>query len=225
MKSSGEPSVRVQAKVCGLTRPDEAEACAALGADAIGLVFYAKSPRNVTLSEACSIAAAVPLETRLVGVFVNPEYDDLMRKAQQCGLWGVQLHGQEPRELVSRIAVSGIHVIKTLFGRGEPALDAASSYQPSAFLVESGGGLLPGGNALAWDWSGARRVSDRFPTILAGGLSEKNVALAAAGSRADAVDVSSGVETRPGRKDLRRVEAFLKAVRQMAPGYAPRRIF
>ncbi len=215
----------LQVKICGLTRPQEALACAMLGADAIGLIFYRKSPRFLSLPEAKTITAALPTRTRRVGVFVNHDYDAIMRHAEGCGLWGVQLHGQEPPDLVRRLADTGLTVIKALFRNGKPSLGEAAAYDPSAFLIESGVGPLPGGNAKAWDWSDARSIAQHTPVVLAGGLSDLNVLRAAESAQADAVDVSSGVENRPGRKNMDRVVAFLETVSRFVPPYSPRTIF
>lgn len=215
----------VQVKICGLTRPRDAVRCAALGADAIGLIFYRKSPRYVSIREARAIADGLSGQSRLIGVFVNPDYDTVMKTVESCSLWGVQLHGQEPPGLIPRLRKTGLTVIKALFRNGTPSLSAAADYDPSAFLIESGVGALPGGNARAWDWSDARTVSDQYPVVLAGGLSEINAVGAAKGARADAVDVSSGVEERPGRKNLDQVATFLETMSRFTPSYQPRRIF
>lgn len=225
MNDPPSTALGIQVKICGLTRPQEALECTTLGADAIGLVFYRKSPRYVSLAEAKAISSALPPGTRLVGVFVNHEFDAVMERVEGSGLWGAQLHGQESPETVARLKDAGVAVIKTLFRSGSPALSTADDYDPTAFLIESGIGPLPGGNARSWDWSDARFVSDRYPVLLAGGLSELNVIRAAEGARADAVDVSSGVESRPGRKDMDRVVAFMESVARFKPAYEPRRIF
>ncbi|MGD8252191.1 MAG: phosphoribosylanthranilate isomerase [Desulfobacterales bacterium] len=215
----------LQVKICGLTRPQEALACAMLGVDAIGLIFYRKSPRFISIPEARTIAAALPHRARLVGVFVNHDYDAIMRHAEGCGLWGAQLHGQESPDLVNRLRDAGLTVIKALFRNGKPSLAEAAAYDPAAFLIESGVGPLPGGNAKAWDWSDARAIARQTPVVLAGGLSDLNVLRAAESARADAVDVSSGVEDRPGRKNMDRVVAFLETVSRFVPSYIPKTVF
>jgi phosphoribosylanthranilate isomerase len=223
--SPAPPTAPIPVKVCGLTRPEEALGCVRLGAAAIGLVFYPRSPRCVSTDQARAIARRLPPETRLVGVFVNPDYETVMERVATAGLWGVQLHGQEAPELVARVKATGTAVFKALFRHGDPSMEAADRYDPTAFLVESGTGPLPGGNAESWGWAEARALSERRPVLLAGGLSPENVVDAAAGARADAVDVSSGVEERPGRKDLDRVACFMEAVGRIRPAYTPRRVF
>ena len=201
-----------QVKVCGLTRVKNALECIALGADAIGCVFYPKSPRHVTDNEARDICRAVSSSAVRVGVFVNESFSLIMKKVQRCLLDAVQLHGQESPELVSRLRKENLKVIKTLFLSSKPTFENAKDYEPSAFLVECGGGALPGGNAVSWNWEKAKRLGGNYPVILAGGLSPEDVSDAVKQSTPDAVDVSSGVELSPGLKDTGRVEAFIQAV-------------
>lgn len=200
-------------KICGLTRVEEALMCAQLGASAIGCVFYPKSPRNISEERARDICSALPAGICPVGVFVNESFAGIMQRVERCGLKAVQLHGREPPDLVVRLRRTGLIVIKAVFEGGAPAIDSAGLYEASACLVECAGGVLPGGNAMAWDWSAARRMSDSLPFILAGGLNPANVSEAIRAACPDAVDVSSGVETEPGRKDLEKVRRFIEAVR------------
>ncbi len=215
----------VQIKICGLTSVDEALACAGLGADAIGLVFYYKSPRNLDDELAGEICSALGDEVTKVGVFVDRDYEWMMRKVHYCGLDAVQLHGQESPEIVSRILKEGVRVIKGLFIHREPRLFSAKNYPAGGFLVECGGGKLPGGNAMEWDWGMARDFGLKHPLVLAGGLDPENVNAAITAAAPDAVDVSSGVEFEPGRKDLAKVERFIKAARSCRIERKTRRIF
>ena len=201
-----------QVKVCGLTNQDEAAGCVSLGADAIGCVFFSKSPRNVSLSQAKKIVRALPSHVKAVGVFVNETFSSIMQRVERCHFNAVQLHGQEPPELVSRLLEENLHVIKALFIDGKPSLQDVSSYQASAFLVECGLGRLPGGNALEWNWEQAKSFGEKHPLIIAGGLTPENVCYAVEASAPHAVDVSSGVESVPGRKDPGKVGAFMSAV-------------
>jgi len=212
----------VQVKVCGLTRADEAVACAQAGVHAVGCVFYAKSPRCVTAAAARAIRRALPPEVSCVGVFVDEPFEGVMATASQAGLTAVQLHGNEPPVVVERLRREGLFVIKALFADRAPGLDAALNYSASAYLVECGRGVLPGGNAHAWEWGRAAALGERHPLILAGGLTPENAAQALRAALPDAVDVSSGVEAGPGRKDIRKVEQFIAAV---ATAGARRRIF
>lgn len=200
-----------QVKICGITKIDDALECAKLGADAIGCVFYPKSPRHLTDNEARAICLAVPKQVQTVGVFVNETYSSIMQRVQHCRLSAVQLHGQESPNLISRLRKEKLTIIKTLFVNGTPAFKEASNYHASAFLLECGQGKLPGGNALKWNWAMAKNFGNNYPLIIAGGLSPNNISYAIDISKPHAVDVSSGVEKKPGIKDLVKVAAFIDA--------------
>ncbi len=216
---------RPQIKVCGLTSIEEALACALLGANAIGCVFYPKSPRNVTEQQAKDISTVLYPDVKTVGVFVNETFSNIMQKVERCHLQAVQLHGQEPPRLLNHLRSENLVVIKALFLNGDPSLKDAPNYNASAFLVECGKGPLPGGNALSWNWGEAKGFGKKYPFILAGGLAADNVANALAASLPDAVDVSSGVEAVPGRKDFRKINSFMDAVFRCHLKRKMRRIF
>ncbi len=215
----------IQVKICGLTAPEMAVRCAEMGADAVGLVFFPKSPRHVSDAAARSICAALPEQVHKVGVFVDESEAVVLGKARYCGLTAVQLHGRETPETVRRLRAEGLVVLKGLFASREPTLAAADDYDPTAFLLECGKGVLPGGNAAVWDWSGARDFGRQYPLVLAGGLSPENVAEAIAAAEPDAVDVSSGVETAPGVKDPDKMEAFIGAVKGAVEKRVARGVF
>ncbi|MGD8449670.1 MAG: phosphoribosylanthranilate isomerase [Desulfobacterales bacterium] len=201
-----------QVKICGLTRVEQALQCADLGADAIGFVFYPKSPRHLTDDRAGKICSALTDRVKTVGVFVNESFSNIMKHVECCGLSTVQLHGQESPELVRRLCNENLQVIKALFIDGNPSLKDAKNYQASAFLVECAQGKLPGGNALEWNWDRAKNFGEKHPLIIAGGLSPENVSHAIKVSSPHAVDVSSGVESNPGDKDIGKVALFLNTV-------------
>lgn len=222
---SSETMASPQIKVCGLTTSREARACVAAGARAIGFVAYPKSPRFIDAQAMRRIADDLPPAVCTVGVFVNETFERIMRTVAAGGLKAVQLHGRESPDLVTALAAEGVLVIKALFANGRPPFEAARHYSAAAtFLVEAAGGPLPGGNAMDWRWAEARRVSTRRPVVLAGGLTPENVREAIEAARPDGVDVSSGVELRPGRKDPAKVAAFCRAVAACRyPG--PRTVF
>ncbi len=201
-----------QVKICGLTRVEQALQCVALGADAIGCVFYPKSPRHLTNDRSREICSAVTDHVKTVGVFVNESFSSIMNHVERCHLSTVQLHGQESPETVRRLRNQNLQVIKALFIDGNPSLKDAENYPASAFLVECGQGKLPGGNALQWNWDQAKSFGEKHPLIIAGGLSPENVAHAIKLSSPHAVDVSSGVESSPGHKDIDKVSLFIDAV-------------
>lgn len=207
----------LQVKICGLTRPDEAAACARLGADAIGLVFYPKSPRHVSDDQVRAVVAALPSSVAAVGVFVDADLETIMARVSGCGLSMVQLHGRETPALTERLKAEGVGVIKALFVGGQPDLNAGRDYNNvDGFLVECAKGPLPGGNAMTWDWAAAREFGRQHPLVLAGGLNPENVATAIRAARPAAIDLSSGVEASPGRKDPDKVARLLEAVNRIA---------
>jgi phosphoribosylanthranilate isomerase len=206
----------VQVKICGLTRVEEAIACARAGVAAIGCVFYSGSPRNVNTAIAAQIRGALPPEIACVGVFVDESFKNVMRILDRTGFTAVQLHGNEAPELVGRLRREGLFVIKTLFAAKSPGWEAAADLPASAFLAECGLGRLPGGNAQAWDWGQVGFLARRHPLILAGGLTPDNAAQAVRAAAPDAIDVSSGVEASPGRKDPSKVKQLIAAVSSAA---------
>jgi phosphoribosylanthranilate isomerase len=214
-----------QVKVCGLTRVNEALASVELGVHVIGCVFYPPSPRHVTTEQAREIFLSLPSTVCSVGVFVNESFTMILDRINRCGLKAVQLHGRESPELVVELKKQGVVVIKALFANGRPPLTLAGSFGASAYLVECAGGPLPGGNALAWKWSTAAGISANHPVILAGGLNPDNVAQAIQEALPDAIDVSSGVESSPGRKDMDKIKRLLEAVASTNCSRKPRRIF
>jgi indole-3-glycerol phosphate synthase/phosphoribosylanthranilate isomerase/anthranilate synthase/indole-3-glycerol phosphate synthase/phosphoribosylanthranilate isomerase len=207
---------RVAVKICGITTVEDGLLAAHAGADAIGLVLWPDSPRAVDVRSARAIADALPPLVHRVGVFVNPTRAEVERAVVEIGLDVVQLHGDETPQLCRDLKV---RVLKAV--RVGPGFDAAEALR---FENAAGGILLdtradakdalPGGTGRAFDWSLARKVraGARY-LVLAGGLTPENVERAVAAVEPDAVDVSSGVESSPGRKDPARVRAFVRAVR------------
>lgn len=214
-----------QTKICGLTEVEKALACAELGVDAIGLVFYPESPRHVSEETAKDIAGALPETTTAVGVFVDESFEKMMGIVNRCGLGAVQLAGRESPDMVDLFVRDGIPVYKGLFYSRKPDFEAADSFNATAFIVEGGRGKMPGGNAEEWDWSAAGKIRERHPVILAGGLNPDTIAQAITQAKPDAVDVSSGVEAAPGQKEISKVKAFLEALSRADYAYPKRRIF
>lgn len=201
----------VRSKICGITRVEDALAAAEAGADAIGLVFYAKSPRAVSVQQARAIIAALPPFVTSVGLFVDASRCELGEILDAVPLDLLQFHGDEtPAECDSY----GRPYIKAL--RVKPGDDIAAQVA----LYESARGVLldtyvpgiPGGTGEAFDWS-LVPADLRKPLILAGGLTTANVAQAIAQVRPFAVDISGGVESAKGIKDAAKIQAFMAAVR------------
>ncbi|MDD5706302.1 MAG: phosphoribosylanthranilate isomerase [Kiritimatiellae bacterium] len=205
----------VEIKICGLTTPAQATACAAAGADAIGIVFYRRSPRCVTPTAARAIVAALPAGFPVAGVFAHAPLAEIVATAAAAGIRIVQLHTMPENPLdYESLARSGLRVVQTLSCPCDELRATAAALPPRlAVLVECGRGPLPGGNGARWDWSGAAVLRGARPFAIAGGLDPANVAEALRASGADAVDASSSVECAPGIKDLARVRDFIAAVR------------
>ena len=205
----------IAVKVCGLRRPAEVEAAALGGAAYVGLMFFPSSPRALTPDEAAVLARSAPPGPALVGVFVDPDDDWLDAVLAKVPLDMVQLHGKESPERTAAVrARTGLRVMKALPVAGPSDLDAALAYADAAdlFLFDAKapkGAPLPGGNGSAFDWRLLRGRAFARPWLLAGGLSTDNLEAAAALTGAAAVDVSSGIESAPGSKDIARLRAFL----------------
>lgn len=200
-------------KVCGITSPEDALVAAEAGADAIGLVFWARSPRAVTVEAARRIGEALPPFVARVGVFVDATRDEMARAADAAGLDLLQLHGSEPPEQLAELPRRALKAVRV----GESfSPEDALRYEGRAagILLDTAGAAAPGGTGRAFDWSLARGVrrGARF-LMVAGGLGPDNVGAAIEAVRPDGVDASSGLESAPGRKDRARVRAFVEAVR------------
>ena len=206
-------------KICGLTTPDQALAAAAAGANYIGLVFFARSPRNLTLVQACDVALAVPPGVAKVALTVDADDAALMAILAAVPVDMLQLHGHESPARVAEVrARFGLPVMKAVGVATEADLPALDSYARVAdqVLVDAKpapGADLPGGNGLSFDWRLIARRRWPCPWMLAGGLRPDNVAEAIRLTGARQVDVSSGVESAPGVKDTEAVAAFIAAAR------------
>lgn len=203
--------MRVRSKICGITRVEDALAAVEAGADAIGLVFYAKSPRAVSVEQAAEIVQALPPFVTSVGLFVNMPREQVLAVLQQVPLDLLQFHGDEsPAECEGY----GRPYIKAL--RVRPGEDLAAAMAPYAgargILLDTFVEGVPGGTGAAFDWSLVPQGVAR-PIILAGGLEAYNVAAAIRQVRPYAVDVSGGVEASKGIKDAGKIRAFVKSVR------------
>jgi len=201
--------MRTRVKICGVTRIEDAIAAARLGADAIGLVFYASSPRCVSPEAAAQIVAALPPFVTAVGLFVDADPGEIRAIVQKAQLDLVQYHGEESPETCASI---GLPYIKAIRMRpGTDVCAAANRYREArAILLDAYHADLRGGTGTEFDWDAVPR-NVALPLILAGGLTPDNVTRAIAQIRPYAVDVSSGVEQTKGIKDAQRMEAFINA--------------
>lgn len=201
----------VKVKICGITNVADALAAAGAGADLVGLMFYEKSPRHVSIQSAAEIARQLPPSIVKVGVFVNPQEDLVLRAIGDCGLGLLQFHGDEAPEFCTRF---GLMSMKAFRIRDAESLRALPEYKTDAWLLDAYAPDKPGGTGEKFNWDLAVEAS-KFgrPIFLAGGLTAENVAQAVRRVRPYGVDVSSGVEASPGRKDQGKVAAFIKAAK------------
>jgi phosphoribosylanthranilate isomerase len=194
-------------KICGITHIDDALHAADCGADALGFIFYQKSPRCLTPEAAQEIIGALPPFITVVGLFVNEVPERVRRVADFCGLDVLQLHGEE---LPGDCFYPPRRVVKALRVRDETSLAGMADFAVSAFLLDAWAADSYGGTGHTFNWDLAAGAARRHRVILAGGLTPGNVAEAVAAVGPYAVDVSSGVETAPGKKDPGKVEAFIR---------------
>lgn len=209
---------RVTAKICGLSTPETLDAAIAGGASHVGFVFFAPSPRNLTVDVAQGLANRVPDHVGKVGVFVDPDDALLDAAITAAGLDAVQLHKTAP-ERAAAIRTRGIAVWAAVAIKVQADLNAALNYRQAADKIlydakTPDEAALPGGMGLRFDWSLLDGFRHPMDWALSGGLTPNNVIEAARRTRASLVDVSSGVESVPGVKDMDKIAAFLKAVAQ-----------
>ncbi len=207
---------RLLVKICGITKPEDAACAIEAGADALGFVFWYMSPRKVDPARAAAIARDLPRSVLRIGVFVDTPREEMARIADEVGLDMLQLHGDEAPEILAgmpRRVIKAVRVDKRF------SHDEALRYVDKAagILVDTrlpGETQLPGGTGVPFDWSLVAGLARRVPFLmLAGGLGPDNVAQAIRAVRPHAVDVSSGVEGLPGRKDPLKIRAFVAAAR------------
>ncbi|HLA78875.1 MAG TPA: bifunctional indole-3-glycerol-phosphate synthase TrpC/phosphoribosylanthranilate isomerase TrpF [Vicinamibacteria bacterium] len=205
---------RVAVKICGITSVEDGLAAVRAGADAVGFVFWPSSPRVVDAATARRISQSLPPFVSRVGVFVDASREQMASVADEVGLDLVQLHGSESPAQVAAAPRRGIKALRV--GQDFDSTQAARfEEQASAILVDAESGIAPGGTGQRFDWSRARALRSQVShLILAGGLDAENVAEAIATVRPDGVDVSSGVESSPGKKDAAKMRAFVEAVRK-----------
>ncbi|WP_374942250.1 phosphoribosylanthranilate isomerase [Sphingomonas sp.] len=203
-------------KICGLSAPETLDAALRGGASHVGLVFFAASPRNVDYDRAAELAARVPAHVRRVGVFVDPADEVLERASAHIDV--VQLHATAPSRAATIRAKLAREVWAAVAVRTRADLDLARSYTDAADRIlydakTPEGAALPGGMGVRFDWALLDGFRHPLPWVLSGGLDPSNVAEAIRRTGAPLVDVSSGVESAPGVKDVDKIAAFLKAAR------------
>ncbi len=208
----------VRVKVCGITNLDDALLAADAGADALGFIFVEGTPRYVAPARAAEIIAALPPFVCPVGVFWDHPPLHVQAVARECGLAAVQLHGAEPPEAVT---ASSLPVVKTVKVGGPADLRLLDRYTPAAFLLDSHARWSEGEPRIPISWTLARVAAARARVILSAGLTAETVAEAIRVARPFAVDVNSGVEAAPGKKDADKVRRFVRAARAAGADLGP----
>jgi phosphoribosylanthranilate isomerase len=204
-------------KFCGITTLDDAERAVSAGAWAIGLIFWPRSPRRCELGAAVEIASALKRRAEVAGVFVNAALDYAADIADGVGLTMLQFHGDEgPAYCAEAARRTGCRVIKAARVRSRADVQALAPFHTDFHLLDSYIAGVPGGTGETFSWEIARAHRGPVPVILSGGLTPDNVADAIAAVHPYAVDVASGVEASPGRKDPDKLVAFAEAVRAEA---------
>jgi phosphoribosylanthranilate isomerase len=227
--TSGVGRGQTRVKICGFTNLADAQVALAAGADLLGFIFHEKSSRHIDPGSVASIASVLkssastlhpPPSTPLpllVGVFVNPSFEEVTRTLDSCGLDLAQLHGEEDPELLARLAGRAFKALRPRTIEEAEALAARfGSLGPTSgpdLLVDAYHPDVRGGAGQAGDWSLAARLAQRHRLLLAGGLTPKNVAEAISRVRPWGVDVASGVESAPGRKDHVKLREFIAAAK------------
>jgi len=200
----------VKVKICGITNLEDAVAAVKWGADALGFVF-ATSPRQMTVDKVATIVAGLPPFVCKVGVFADSELEEVKETMMACSLNLAQLHGSEGPDYCQALFPK---VIKSFRVENESVLELIPRYEASAYLLDSYHSTLKGGTGQSFDWEIAKKATRCGPVILSGGLSSVNVGQAVNRVKPYAVDVSSGVESEPGKKDHEKLRTFLKVAKR-----------
>jgi phosphoribosylanthranilate isomerase len=198
-------------KICGITDSTDALAAVGAGADALGFIFCEQSPRDMTVPAVAEISRQLPRFTIRVGVFVNAPEDLVFRAIAKCGLSLLQFHGDEPPEYCTRF---GLMSMKAFRIRSAETLEELPKYRTDAWLLDAYSPGIRGGTGERFNWDLAVRAREfGRPVFLAGGLTPENVAEAVRKVQPFGVDVSSGVEAAPGKKDHAKMRDFIRAVK------------
>lgn len=222
MKSLGLlVKMSISVKICGLSQNESVDMAVEYGAKYIGFVFYSPSPRSLSLEQAKQLICRVPKHVKKVGLFVDPINSEIESVLNIANLDLIQLHGGEiPSRVLEIKQLSGLPILKAIKLAKQGDLELATNYFDvadhllfDAKAPASLSGALPGGNAISFDWKLLRDAEIPLPWMLAGGLIAENIEEAVKSSGANTLDVSSGVETVPGIKNLNLIKKFLKTAK------------
>lgn len=211
----------IQIKICGITNMEDAQCAAANSAAAVGFIFYAPSLRYIQPRKARVIIDALPRDLVKVGVFVNQTAEEVTRIFDYCGLDMIQLHGDESPDYCLQFPAGGI--IKAMELKTEEDVETSTLYDVAAILVDSRHAGLYGGTGKTSNWDLAKRIAR--PLILSGGLNENNVSEALHKVKPAALDINSGLENAPGKKDPVKIGRMMQIIRDESQGIATPQIF
>jgi phosphoribosylanthranilate isomerase len=200
----------VKIKICGITNLEDALMAVEAGADALGFVFFQGSSRCISPEQAAAIVQRLPPFVQTVGLFVNEELATVNATANQCGLDLIQLHGEESPDYCTGVTR---RIVKAFRVKDDTSLGEMAHYRVAACLLDTWSPVAHGGTGKTFNWEIAARASATHTIVLAGGLTPENVASAIAAVKPYAVDVSSGVESAPRKKDVQKVQRFIRAAR------------
>jgi len=202
----------VKVKICGITNLEDALCSFFSGADALGFVFYKKSPRYIPPYKAANISRILPKKIKRIGVFVDEQASTVKKIAKLCGLDLLQFHGQESPEYCKKF--SGYKVIKAFRISKKEDLEGVPKYKTFAYLFDSFSKTKPGGTGNKFNWKILAQTATMKPIVfLSGGLTAGNLCKAVKLLKPDWVDVSTGVELKPGKKDHRKIRRFIQVAR------------
>jgi phosphoribosylanthranilate isomerase len=213
----------IRVKICGITNISDAYIAVESGADALGFIFYSKSQRSIAPERAKEIIQEIPGSIGRVGVFVNQEIQAVKEIVGFCGLHLIQLHGDESPQYCGQFPMSTL--IKAISHCAEEEMQKLENYAVKAILVDAHEPGLYGGTGKNSDWALALKVKKNHPLILAGGLNKENIERAIEIVRPCAVDINSGVETSPGKKDPHKIREIMEIIRATDKDEAPGNLF
>jgi phosphoribosylanthranilate isomerase len=212
MRNPEKRAEMTRVKICGITNWADAKTAIDAGADALGFNFYANSPRKIAVSHAREIIRHIPRRVSTVGVFVNAPVADILKIARTVKVGVLQLHGEESPRTVEQLA-RRFPVVKAFrVGKSFRVSELKKYRAAAAFLLDGFEKKLRGGTGKSFDWSIAKQAKRFAPVIVAGGLAKENATKAIRTAKPFAIDVCSGVEASPGKKDARKVREFMAVV-------------
>lgn len=200
-----------EVKICGITNSQDALAALECGAAALGFIFYPPSPRYLKPADAKKIIASLPNKLVKIGVFVNEKPEEIKKVMEYCSLDMIQLHGDESPEYCNQFPASSI--IKAFALKNDDDVNQALNYNVAAILIDSRHAGLYGGTGKTSNWEMARRIKDKKPLVLSGGLNAENIAEAMKTIAPNALDINSGVEESPGIKDHKKLRQIFEIIR------------